>query len=81
MAREDALAKRLAGIEEKRKKLRRQLQLVRMRAAGKRRRSNNKSYRQIGALLEKENPALFEKLLARVGSAPKGRRGRKPRAS
>jgi hypothetical protein len=78
MAKEETLAKRLADMEAKRKKLRRELQLVRMRAAGKRRKESSKVYRAVGALLQKEDEGLFQKLASRLRSAPKGRRGRKP---
>jgi hypothetical protein len=73
MAREETLAKRLAATEAKRKKLRRQLQLIRMRAAGKRRKATNKVYRAVGALLEKHNAPLFEKLMQSLGGRAKTR--------
>jgi hypothetical protein len=81
MAKEETLAKRLAAMEAKRKQLRRQLQLVRMRAAGKRRKATNKVYRAVGKLLEKEDEAAFQKLVAMVSGTPKRRGGGASRKS
>jgi hypothetical protein len=81
MPRENTLAKKLASLELKRKNLRRELQLVRIRAAAKRRKASSKVYRAVGMLLQKEDEAAFEKLAARVNSKPKGRRRKRAPAA
>lgn len=76
MAKEATLAKQLVAVEAKRKKLRRDLQLVRMREAGKRRKANNKVLRAVGALLQKQDEKLFEKLAAQAATPRRRKRGR-----
>ena len=72
---ENKLAAQLEKLEVKRRKLRKQLQVTRIRAAGARRKASTKAYRKIGALLAKTDPKLYEQL-AKSGSAP-AKRARK----
>lgn len=79
-AREKKLASQLQKIDEKRKKLVRELQLTRMRIAGARRKAQSKVNRGVAALLAKADPSLYEKLSQQLGGPKRGGRGRRKKA-
>ncbi|HUP91561.1 MAG TPA: hypothetical protein VM074_04875 [Solimonas sp.] len=76
---ETKLAATLAKINEKRRKLKKQLQVTRIRAAGMRRKAQTKSHRAVAALLAKADPKLYQQL-ADKASAPDGQKARKRKA-
>lgn len=76
---ENKLAAALAKVEEKRRKLRKQLQVTRIRAAGAKRKAQTKSHRAVAALLAKADPKLYQQLAEKAGGETKPRR-RKARA-
>lgn len=75
--REKRLQSKLDKIEVMRKKLRRDLQLVRMKMAGLRRRVQGKAQKAVAALLARTNPDLYKKLVSQTGAAPKPRKRRR----
>ena len=76
--REKKLAAQLTKIDAKRAKLRRELQVTRIKMAGVRRRSNSKASRAVAALLAKTDPDLYQKLATQVtGAKTKPRRRKK----
>lgn len=77
--REKKLSAKLQKLDEVRKKLKRDLQLTRMKIAGARRRVQGKANKAVAALLAKTDPKLYERLVSQTGKAPvRKRRGRRP---
>jgi len=79
--REKRLVAKLSKVEATRRKLRRELQLTRMKIAGLRRRASGKAQKAVAALLAKTNPDLYNKLVSQAGTAPKRRKRRARKAA